>query len=202
MKRRVMSLPLPISRSKPGVKAGVRQGQGCLHPLDECTGAMKFRLPLLVLGLLAALPALAQPPLTVTTTKKSALAIGNGSFALVKGTKLEVIAREGDTLIVKYRASQGKIPVADTDLPADAAVPGPAATAPATPVPAAQPAKPVVGPPAAKPVPPPALTTNPAGKQPTTNYGKAVQKAKQATEAHKSSHVDPTKDIMDDEPKK
>jgi hypothetical protein len=141
-------------------------------------------------------------PVAVTTTKRSAVTIGTGSFALVKGTKLEVIAREGDTLIVKYRSAQGKIPLADTDLPADAvidaATPAPAA-APATSSPA--PAKPAAAAPAAKPVPP-ALNTTGTGPQPATQYGKAVQKTKQAAEANKSTHVDPTKEIMDEEPKK
>lgn len=163
----------------------------------------KLLLPLLLLGL--ALPALAAPA-SVTTTKRTAVAIGNGSFALVKGTKLEVVAREGDMLLVKYRASQGKIPVADTDYPADATAtegtePAPAAPA-AKPTPAvAKPAAttPATSTPPAKAAPAPAL--DPMGK-PATNYGKAVQKAKQATEAHKSTHVDPTKGIMDDEPQK
>jgi hypothetical protein len=53
--------------------------------------------------------------------------------------------------------------------------------------------------PAAKTAAPPALSVD--GK-PATNYGKAVQKAKQVTEANKGTHVDPTKEIMDEQPKK
>jgi hypothetical protein len=163
---------------------------------------MKMRLAALAFCLaLAAAPALAQTaPATVTTTKKSALAVGSGSFALIKGTKLEVVAREGDTLIVKLRSAQGKIPLADTDYPADAVAALPAEpvapavqTAAATPAPKAAPAKTAT---------PPALNTSGQGQQPITNYGKAVQKAKQAAESNKSTHVDPTKGIMDDEPKK
>ncbi len=165
--------------------------------------AMKPRLPTLALCLaFAVLPVLAPAaPTTVTTTKRSALAIGSGSFALVKGTKLEVVSREGDTLLVKFRAAQGKIPLADTDYPADAAEAAPAkpAAAPAPTVTATAPAAKAAPP--ATPTPP-ALNTSGQGQQPTTHYGKAVQKAKQATEANKSTHVDPTKGIMDEEPKK
>lgn len=166
---------------------------------------MKPRLTALALCLaLAALPGFAQTtPTTVSTTKRSALTNGSGSFALVKGTKLEVIARDGDKLVVKYRTSQGKVPVGDTDYPVEAV-----ATESAEPV---VPPAPVVAPTAvakpapavtAKPATPPALNTTGQGQQPATNYGKAVQKAKQAAEANKSTHVDPTKGIMDEEPKK
>lgn len=139
------------------------------------------------------------------TTKRSAVAIGSSSYALVKGTKLEVVSRDGDKLIVKYHSSQGKIPLADTDYPPDAAAAEPADEAPAPappPAPPAKTAKPAPAPaPASKAATPPALNTPGQGQQPTTNYGKDVQKAKQASEANKSTHVDPTKDIMDD-PKK
>lgn len=161
----------------------------------------KLLSPILLFGLLSALSLIAQTaPTHATTTKKSAVAIGSGSFTLVKGTKLEIVAREGDMLVVKYRSLQGRIPVADTDFPADGS-PAEAAARPATPVPAAK-ATPVVTKPAAptppaKTAPPPAL--DPAGR-PATNYGKAVQKARQASESHKSTHVDPTKDILDEEP--
>lgn len=144
-------------------------------------------------------------PLTATTVTRSAIKIGNGSFALVKGTKLEVLGREGDTLIVKFRSMQGKIPLAETDYPADAPLPETtpaAATTPTVtgkPLPAvAKPAAPVATTPAAKTATPPALSVD--GK-PASTYGKAVQKAKQVTETQKSTRVDPTKDIMDEQPK-
>jgi hypothetical protein len=160
---------------------------------------MKFRLAALAL-LLAALPAIVlATPSSVTTTKKSAVMIGGGSFALVKGTKLDVISREGDTLLVKFHSSQGKIPLADTDYPVDATPAEPAAETAAIVAPA--PAKTVAAAEPAKTATPPALNTSGQGQQPATNYGKAVQKAKQAAEANKSTHVDPTKGIMDD-PKK
>jgi hypothetical protein len=163
----------------------------------------KLLLPCLLFGF--ALSALAVPTM-VTTTKRSAVIIGTGSFALVKGTKLEVVSREGGTLIVKYRSSQGKVPLADTDYPVDAtgdeAAPAVEAVAPAAPAKPATPVPAVAKQPAAtKPVPP-ALNTSGTGQQPATNYGKAVQKAKQVTETQKSTRVDPTKDIMDEEAKK
>ena len=162
---------------------------------------MKTRLLVLLLLVVTNHLTAADKPVTVTTVKKSTLTIGNGSFALVKGTKLEVVSRDGDMLIVKYRSSQGKITVADTDLPVDVAIPDPVPTVPAAP-PVAPAPKPSV---AATPATAPAKSTPPAlsvdGK-PTSHYGKAVQKAKQATEAHKGTHVDPTKDILDEEPKK
>ena len=79
---------------------------------------MKTRLlALLVLALpLSALSTDKPAPLpTVTTVRRSAIQVGSSSFALVKGTKLEMIGREGKMLLVKYRTSQGKIPYADTD---------------------------------------------------------------------------------------
>lgn len=150
----------------------------------------------------AAEPAAA--PVHATTITKSAIKIGNGSFALVKGTKLEVLGREGDTLIVKFRSMQGKIPLVETDYPAETPL-ADAAPALATPAgqtkpqpPAAKPPKPVTATPAPKPTQPPTLA---ADGKPATNYGKAVQKAKQASEANKNTHVDPTTDIMDEPPK-
>lgn len=138
-------------------------------------------------------------PVHATTITKSAIKIGGGSFALVKGTKLEVLGREGDLLIVKFRSTQGRIPLAETDFDPATELPEAAAVAPAAPV-VKKPAAPAVtksAPPA--PPTPPALAVD--GK-PATNYGKAVQKAKQVTEANKATHVEPTKDIMDEQPKK
>lgn len=149
----------------------------------------------------------AAAPVHATTITRSAIKIGNGSFALVKGTKLEVLGREGDLLIVRFRTTQGRIPLAETDFDPDTDLPEMTPGTPATPV-ARKPAAPASVP-AAKPAPaaakqaapantPPALSVD--GK-PASTYGKAVQKAKQATEANKSTHVDPTKDIMDEQPK-
>lgn len=169
---------------------------------------MKSRLlSCLCLVLAFAAPAFsAEPaaaPLHASTITKSAIRIGNGSFALPKGTKLEVLGREGDSLIVKFRAMQGKIPLAETDFDPETELPQatpvepkPKAVLKAAPVPAeTKPGAPA----SATPAPPPALAID--GK-PATNYGKAVQKAKQVSEANKGTHVEPTKDIMDEQPKK
>jgi hypothetical protein len=173
---------------------------------------MKTRLlsRLCLLGAFAVSALAAEPaaaPVHATTITKSAIKIGNGSFALVKGTKLEVLGREGDNLIVKFRSMQGKIPLAETDFNPDTELPK-AAPTPVTPATAAKaPAKPadpvtpaaaVAAKAVAPATTPPALSVD--GK-PATNYGKAVQKAKQVSEANKSTHVDPTKDIMDEQPK-
>jgi hypothetical protein len=169
---------------------------------------MKTRLLscLCVMGALAASAFAAEPaaaPVHATTVTKSAIRIGNGTFALVKGTKLEVLGREGDNLIVKFRSMQGKIPLAETDFNPDTELPEAATATPVTPVvskPAA-PAKPVAATPAApavKAATPPALS---ADGKPASTYGKAVQKAKQVTETQKSTRVDPTKEIMDEQPK-
>lgn len=99
---------------------------------------MKTRLLscLCLMGAFAASAFSAEPAaasMHATTITKSAIKIGNGSFALVKGTKLEILGREGDTLIVRFRSTQGKIPLAETDFPADALLPEatPVAAAPA-----------------------------------------------------------------------
>ncbi|SDS58925.1 hypothetical protein [Opitutus sp. GAS368] len=170
---------------------------------------MKFRL-LPVLGAVCALAvavcaadkATPTPVLTTfITAKKSSITVGSGSIALVKGTKLEVLAREGDLLLVKFHAAQGKVPLADTDFnpdtplpeatPAVAVVdkPAPAAAVAATPAPAT----------AAKATPPPALSLD---QKPASNYGKMVQKAKQVEAAHNDKLVQPSDEILDDKPKK
>ena len=191
--------------------------------------AMKSRLltllfAALALSTLTAAPAVKPEPLpTVTTVKRSAIQVGSSSFALVKGTKLEMIGREGKMLLVKYRTSQGKIPYADTDyvLPEgeetdEAAVEEPPAapvkkvatpaTKPTQPAPAALPAvaKQTAGqiPGGQQPTtvpPPPALSLD---QKPTSTYGKMVQKAKQAEQAHNDKLVKPADEILDEKPKK
>ena len=174
---------------------------------------MKTRLLscLCLMGAFAASALATEPaatPVHATTITRSAIKIGSGSFALVKGTKLEVLGREGDNLVVKFRSMQGKIPLAETDYNPDTELPEAAPAAPATPVvskpsapapvPAPKAVVPVVAKQAATAATPPALSID--GK-PATHYGKAVQKAKQVTETQKSTRVDPTKDIMDEQPK-
>jgi hypothetical protein len=145
----------------------------------------------------------ADKPAAVTisiTAKKSAIAIGSGSIALAKGTKLEVLARDGDFLLVKFHAAQGKVPLADTDFnpdtPLPEATPAPAAAAATT----SEKAPPAAPAPAAAKTPPPALSLD---QKPASNYGKMVQKAKQVEQAHNDKLVKPSDEILDDgKPKK
>ncbi len=167
---------------------------------------MKLRQFAALCTLLATTLSAAEAPATAlpvaTILKKTSVTVGSAKIALTPGTKLEILGREGDALLVKFRSTKGKVPLADTDFKADTPLPEAApVTAPVVhSTPTAPAAKPAV--PAPATATPPALNTSGQGVQPGTNYGKAVQKAKLAAEANKSTHVDPTKGIMDDEPKK
>lgn len=159
------------------------------------------RLHLIFVLLVGCLSATAPANPIATTTKKSSIALEKGSFMVAKGTKLEIIGIEGEQLLVRFRNVRGRVPLADTDFnPADAPhlIATPALAKEAAPAAAPSAAKPATAPqPAAKPIPP-ALNTAGTAPQPASAYGKAVQKAKQSAEAHQSTHVDPTKGIMDD----
>lgn len=52
---------------------------------------------------------------TVTTVKRTTVQVGNFTLPLNQGSKLEVLGRQSDFLVVKFRSSQGKVPVRDTD---------------------------------------------------------------------------------------
>ena len=135
-----------------------------------------------------------------TTLKKSAIAFDKGAFTLPKGTRLEVLGKDGDYLLVQFRSARGKILLADTDF--DPATP--VKETARTPVTAAtaKPATAEVKQPAPAHTITPALSTNPADPQPTTNYGKMVQKAKAVEEAHKDKLVDPANEVLDEKKKK
>ena len=155
----------------------------------------------LAVGALAAdKPAPAAAVTTIITAKKSTIAVGSGSIALAKGTKLEVLGREGDFLLVKFHAAQGKVALADTDFNPDTALPE-TAPAPAVTTAAAAPEKaaPVAPAPAAAKTPPPALSLD---QKPASNYGKMVQKAKQVESAHNDKLVKPADEILDDKARK
>jgi hypothetical protein len=63
-------------------------------------------------------------PVFVTTTKRTAVRIGSVSLPLNEGTKLEVLGRESNSLVVMFRAAKGKVVAADTDFnPTTTAVP-------------------------------------------------------------------------------
>ncbi len=138
------------------------------------------------------------------TTKKTAIVLDSGSVSLPKGTKVEVLGRDGEYLVVRFRAAHGKMLLADTDFnpttPLKEIAPAPAkptaSEKPATTAAAAAPTPSAPAAASAKPTPP-ALTTNPGDQQPTTNYGKAVQKAKLAEKAHRDNLSDPTNEVVD-----
>lgn len=146
-------------------------------------------------------PADAPQPAAVfaTTLKKSAIAFDKGAFTLPKGTRLEVLGKDGDYLLVQFRSARGKILLADTDF--DPATP--VKETARTPVTAAtaKPSTAEVKQPAPAPTIAPALSTNPADPQPTTNYGKMVQKAKTVEEAHKDKVVDPANEVLEEKKK-
>ena len=130
---------------------------------------MKRLLPLL---LLLASPLIAD----MAVVRENTLLKGDRSAVSIKaGTAVEVIARDDDYATIKYRNVTGKIPVSKLVEAKEAAAPKPAE----------KPAE------AAKPSAPPADTTTGARRPPTTNYGKAVQKAKDNAAAHEKNLVKP-----------
>ncbi len=159
---------------------------------------MKFRLLALLFSTLPLVALAADAPAakaapTATTIKRTAVHVGSASVPLTPGTKLEVLGRDGDALVVKFRSTKGTVALADTDF--DPATELPAAPAAATPAKsAATPAAPA----AAMATPPPALSLD---QKPASNYGKMVQKAKQVEQAHKDKLVNPTDEILDEKPK-
>ena len=163
---------------------------------------MKFRLLALLfstlpfVALAAEAPAAAAAAPTATTIKRTAVHVGSASIPLTPGTKLEVLGRDGDSLVVKFRSTKGTITLADTDFdPATELPTAPAGEKPAV-KPAATAAAPTpAAPAAAKATPPPALSLD---QKPASNYGKMVQKAKQVEQAHHDKLVNPTDEILDD----
>ncbi|HVZ64838.1 MAG TPA: hypothetical protein VG936_09725 [Lacunisphaera sp.] len=53
--------------------------------------------------------------LEITTVKHTSVHIGPMSFTLREGTKLDVLGRQGDSLVVKFRNSKGTIRTSDTN---------------------------------------------------------------------------------------
>lgn len=51
----------------------------------------------------------------VTTVNRTSIRIGPMSLSLAGGNKLEVLGRQGEFLVVKYRNSKGTVPSRDTD---------------------------------------------------------------------------------------
>lgn len=144
----------------------------------------------------------ALPSAIITSDTKLELTKTKGSIVLPAGSKVDVIGQEGDSLSVMYRNLPGLVPRAKTNFKGD--VPKTTSTAPAlevkvSPAPVVTPSAAAMPPPAkpseAKPAAATATTPSPAPREPVTNYGKAVKKARDVTGAHKDSMVDPTNEI-------
>lgn len=114
----------------------------------------------------------------VTLRQSAVLKAGRSIVSLKAGTVVEVLAREGATVTIKYKDLTGNIPAARLEEPKPVAA-KPAESQPAGSKPAE--AKPKEDAPAR-----PAQTT----------YGKAVQKAKDSAKAHDKNVVKPTDEIL------
>ncbi|HEX2851908.1 MAG TPA: hypothetical protein VHO24_01630 [Opitutaceae bacterium] len=147
------------------------------------------------------------PTATITADTKLELTKTKGTIGLKAGTKVDVIGQEGDSLSVLYRNLPGLVPLSKTDF--KGAKTKPATTAPATEpkahtLPATTPpaAKPVekanttAKPPTAAPAASTAATPSPGPREPTTNYGKAVKKARDVTATHQETMVAPTDEVV------
>jgi hypothetical protein len=133
--------------------------------------------PLLPLLLLSAASLFAEP----VTVRESVILKSERTILSIKpGTEVELVARDGDTVTIRYRNVTGKIPAGKL---ADAAKPA-AAEAPKVVGKETLPAE------AEKPSPPPPKSP------PQTGYGKAVQKAKDNTAARDKNAVKPTDEIL------
>ena len=135
---------------------------------------------LLVLFLLTAGTCLAE---NATLPRKTYLRT-EGSITILKpGTVVQVIERGEKTITVKVNGTTGTIPWSALG----AEEPMPPAPHPATAAPAAAPVAATATPPAGTPAAP---------HQPTTMYGKAVDKARKAADSHEKAMVDPTDEIL------
>jgi hypothetical protein len=158
-----------------------------LPETDLCmSAAMKTLLcfMLCVAGLAAA---------DVKILKDTKLVLLNGLVTLKAGTVVQLVSNDGETLAVTFRNMAGTIPTKDSDQKPSSPVaqreaskdkPAPAAKT------AAKPAAPQT---AAKPAPAPAAA---GPREPTTNYGKMVQKAKESEAKHTEKVVSPVDDIL------
>ena len=153
---------------------------------------MKSLIPIL---LLVAAPLFAE---TVIVKESTMLKAERAALSIKAGTEVELLARDADTVTVRYRNVTGKIPASKLE--------GGTKTAEA---PKAEEKKPLPGdgqdksragsspqrefagqtPGAQQPA------TTPA-RPPQTMYGKAVQKAKDNAAAHEKNAVKPTDEIM------
>ena len=113
----------------------------------------------------------------VTLTKSAILRGNRNMVALKAGTVVDVVGRDAKTLTVRYGKVSGTIPassITDKDAPVVEAA------KPAAPAPKKEeaPAAPVVS------------------REATTNYGKAVEKAKENAAKHEKNLVNPTNEVL------
>ena len=135
---------------------------------------------------LAILLALAAPLLAeeVTLKQSAVLKADRTVMSLKAGTVVELITRDGADVTIKYRNLTGKIPATKLEEPKASAT----AAAPKPNEEKSSEKKPAESKPAeAKPANPP-----------QTNYGKAVQKAKDNAAAHDKNVVKPTDEVLKD----
>jgi hypothetical protein len=112
----------------------------------------------------------------VTLTKSAILRAERSMISVKAGTVVELVSRDEKTLTVRYKGTTGTIPASSiTDAPE-----AKKSDAPSTP------------PPAPAPAPVPAAPER--GAQ--TNYGKAVEKAKENAAKHDKNLVKPTDDAL------
>ena len=112
----------------------------------------------------------------VTLRQAAMLKAERSIVSLKAGTVVELVARDGDKLTIKYKNVTGTIAADKIEEPKVAEAPKPAE-------------------PKAKETPPPAEAP-PAARPPQTNYGKAVQKAKDSAGAHDKNIAKPADEIM------
>jgi hypothetical protein len=144
-------------------------------------------------AILLALLAVSLPAEEVTVKQPALLRSGRNVVSVKAGAIVELIARDGAEITIKYRDVTGKIPASKLDEPE---TPPPVAAPAAEKKSAAKPSprKPGQPPPQAKPaVPAPAKPANP----PQTMYGKAVQKAKENAAAHDRNVVKPADEVLE-----
>lgn len=195
------------------------------HRRDACNrpGLIETTMKNFLLFLLTAVlihaetPKTALPTATITADTKLELTKTKGTIGLRAGSKVDVIGKEGDSLVVLYRNIPGLVPRVKTDfkgeLPKSSGSTSAPVAEPKANVAAATPAPPAtVKPTDPKPVEAnaptaPKVTNSQSAppsshREPTTNYGKAVKKARDNAASHQENLVDPTNEVIEAPKKK
>ena len=105
----------------------------------------------------------------VALRQSAMLKTARSAVSIKAGTVVELIARDGDTLTIKYKDLTGKIPAAKLEEPKSAT---------------------------GKPTEAKPKDDSAPVRPPQTNYGKAVQKAKDSVKEHDKNVVKPTEEIL------